>query len=266
MHITVSIAQLDVIEAEPERNLERGFAMIAEAARRGADLVCFPELWTTGLDWNRNRQLAAGHASAIEAMAAQAARNAIWISSPMLRLSADGALHNSSFLFAPDGAQAACYDKIHLFSPLHEDRCISAGSSLCVAETPWGPTGLSVCYDLRFPELFRACALRGAVLQICSAAFPHPRQEHWRVLARARAIENQFFMLAVNRVGSEHTGAQGNISFCGSSAVIDPWGTALAEAGEQECLLTARIDIDQCAAARSAIPVLRDRRPETYET
>jgi len=239
--------------------------MIEEAAQRGSDLVCFPELWTTGLDWARNRQLAAGHATVQAAIAQQAARHAIWVSSPMLRLSAEGGLYNSSYLFAPDGAQAACYDKIHLFSPFHEDRSISAGSTLCIADTPWGPTGLSVCYDLRFPELFRSCALRGAVLQICSAAFPHPRREHWRVLTRARAIENQFFMLAVNRVGSEHMGPQGNVSFCGASAVIDPWGTALIEADEQESLLTARIDISQCETARSAIPVLHDRRPETYE-
>jgi predicted amidohydrolase len=265
MHITVSIAQFDVAPAEPGRNLERGCVMIAEAAQLGSNLVCFPEMWTTGLDWNRNRQLAAGHASAIDAIAAQAARHAIWISSPMLRLSADGSLHNSSFLFAPDGTQAACYDKIHLFSPMNEHRCISAGVNLCVAGTPWGPTGLSVCYDLRFPELFRSCALRGAVLQICSAAFPHPRQEHWRVLVRARAIENQFFMLAVNRAGSETMGGRERVSFCGSSAVIDPWGTALVEADEQECLLTARIDIAQCAEARKAIPILCDRRPETYE-
>jgi len=265
MQITVSIAQLDVAQGDPERNLERGCAMIEEAAQRGSDLVCFPELWTTGLDWARNRRLAAGHADVRAEVARQAARHAICISSPMLRFSPDGGLYNSSYLFAPDGTQAACYDKIHLFSPFHEDRHICAGSSLCSAETPWGLTGLSVCYDLRFPELFRSCALQGVVLQICSAAFPHPRREHWRVLTRARAIENQFFLLAVNRVGCEAMGSQGSAAFCGSSAVIDPWGTVLIEAEEQECLLTTRIAIDQCAAARSAMPVLRDRRPETYE-
>lgn len=265
MQITVSLAQMDVVQAKPERNLERGCAMIGEAARRDSDLVCFPEMWTTGFDWVSNRQLAPGHAAVQAAIAEQAARHAIWVSSPMLRMSADGSLRNSSFLFAPDGEQAACYDKIHLFSPFHEDRHVSAGTELCVAETPWGLSGLSVCYDLRFPELFRSCALRGVVLQICSAAFPHPRREHWKVLARARAIENQFFMLAVNRVGSENMGVQESVAFCGSSAVIDPWGTVLVEAEEQECLLTVRLNIDQSAAARKAIPVLRDRRPETYE-
>jgi len=264
MQLTVSIVQMDVAQADLERNLERGRAMIAEAAKRGSDLVCFPEMWTTGLNWNSNRQCAAGHADVHAALAEQAARHAIWISSPMLRVAADGAMYNSSFLFAPDGTQAAWYDKIHLFSPFHEDRFISAGSSLCVAETPWGPTGLSVCYDLRFPEMFRAYALQGVVLQICSAAFPHSRLDHWRVLVRARAIENQFFMLAVNRAGSEDLGSAGKVVFGGSSAVIDPWGNTLIEADTQECLLTVLLDTSLREQARTAIPVFVDRKPDAY--
>ena len=174
-------------------------------------------------------------------------------------------MHNTSFLFGPDGSLAASYNKIHLFSLFHEDRAIGAGNELCVVDTPWGLTGLSICYDLRFPELFRSYALRGVCLQVCSAAWPHPRQEHWRVLTRARAIENQVFMLAVNRVGSEEIASQGTTSYCGSSAVIDPWGTSVIEAEEHECLLTARIDTALCAEARKHIPVLRDRRPDAYE-
>ena len=175
MEITVSIAQMDVVQGEPERNVARGCAMIDEAARRHSDLVCFPEMWTTGFDWERNRQLAAGHAAIHKAVAEQAARHKIWISSPMLSLAPDGGMHNTSFLFAPDGNLAAAYNKIHLFSPFHEDRSISAGSKLCVVDTPWGLTSLSICYDLRFPELFRSYALRGVCLLVCSAAWPHPR-------------------------------------------------------------------------------------------
>ena len=265
MEITVSIAQMDVAQGEPERNVERGCAMISEAARRGSQLICFPEMWTTGFGWARNQQLAAGHAGIHKAIAEQAARCKIWISSPTLSLSPDGSMHNTSFLFGPDGSTAASYNKIHLFSPFHEDRSIKAGNELCVVATPWGLTGLSICYDLRFPELFRSYALRGVCLQICSAAFPHPRQEHWQVLTRARAIENQVFMLAVNRVGSEEIASQGTAFYCGSSAVIDPWGKPVQEAGEQECLLTAHIDTALCAAARKHIPVLHDRRPDAYE-
>jgi omega-amidase len=265
MEITVSIAQMDVAQGAPERNVERGCAMIAEAAQRGSHLVCFPEMWTTGFDWARNQQLAAGHAGIHKAIAEQAARHKLWISSPTLSLSPDGSMHNTSFLFGPDGSMAASYNKIHLFSPFHEDRSISAGNELCVVDTPWGLTGLSICYDLRFPELFRSYALRGVCLQICSAAFPHPRQEHWQVLTRARAIENQVFVLAVNRVGSEEIASQGTAFYCGSSAVIDPWGRLVTEAGEQECLLTAHIDTAQCAAARKHIPVIHDRRPDVYE-
>lgn len=265
MEITVSIAQMDVAQGEPECNVERGIAMIAEAKQRGSHLICFPEMWTTGFDWARNQQLAVGHAEIHKAIAEQASMHKIWISSPMLSLSADGHMQNTSFLFGPDGTLAASYNKIHLFSPIDEDRSISAGSELCVIDTPWGLTGLSICYDLRFPELFRSYALRGVYLQICSAAFPHPRQEHWRVLTRARAIENQFFMLAVNQVGSEPIASRGTTTYCGLSAVIDPWGNSVVEAQEQECLLTATIDTGKCAAARKHIPVLCDRRPDVYE-
>jgi len=263
MEITVSIAQTDVAPGEVARNIERGRSLIAEAAGRGSDLVCFPEMWTTGLG-GTSLYGAAESEAAQKAIGAEAARCALWISSPMLEALPDGSRYNTSFLFAPDGSIAAAYRKIHLFSPFHEERSISPGSTLCTADTPWGPSGLSVCYDLRFPELFRSCALKGAVIQICSAAFPHPRREHWRILTRARAIENQVFMLAANRVGSENMAAQGSVSFCGASAVIDPWGATLAEAHEQECLLSVRIDINVCAQARKAIPALQNRRPDTY--
>jgi len=264
MEITVSIAQLDIAAGEVERNLERGRHMIAEAAGRGSDLVCFPEMWTTGLG-GAGRHDAAGCEAARHAIAEEAARHALWISSPMLEVLPGGSRYNTSFLFAPDGRLAAAYRKIHLFSPFQEERSISPGTGLCTADTPWGPSGLSVCYDLRFPEMFRSYALRGVVLQVCSAAFPHPRRAHWQVLSRARAIENQFFVLAVNRVGNEDMAGRGNVSFCGSSAVIDPWGSVVAEADEQECLLSARIETGLCAEARSAMPVLRDRRPDAYE-
>jgi len=265
MEITVSIAQMDVAQADPNSNIERGCAMIAEAARRGSHLICFPEMWTTGFDWKRNQQLAANHIDIHNAIAEQAARHEIWISSPMLSQSADGRMQNTSFLFSSDGSLAASYDKIHLFSPFHEDRYIGGGQNLCVVDTPWGLTGLSLCYDIRFPELFRSYALRGVCLQVCSAAFPYPRQEHWRLLIRARAIENQFFMLAVNRVGKEQIASQGSTSYCGSSAVLDPWGNSIIEGEDREDLLTASIDTAQCNEARKQIPVLHDRRPEIYE-
>ena len=265
MEITVSIAQMDVVQGEPDSNVERGCAMIAEAARRGSQLICFPEMWTTGFDWSRNKKLVAGHTEIHNVIADQAARHKIWISSPMLNRAADGQMRNTSFLFAPDGSLAASYNKIHLFSLFYEDRYIGAGQELCVADTPWGPTGLSLCYDLRFPELFRSYALRGVCLQVCSAAFPHPRQEHWRVLVRARAIENQMFMLAVNRVGSEQFASLASTSYCGSSAVIDPWGNSVVAGQEQESLLTACIDTVQCTEARKQIPVLLDRRSDVYE-
>ena len=126
-------------------------------------------------------------------------------------------------------------------------------------ELPWGCAGLAICYDLRFPELFRRYALEGARLMILPAAWPHPRRMHWRTLLRSRAIENQCFVAACNRVGTAD-----DVSFFGSSAVIDPWGETLIEGGETEALLTVRIDLDTVEATRAKIPIFADRRPELY--
>jgi predicted amidohydrolase len=142
-----------------------------------------------------------------------------------------------------------------------EDRWLRAGDRLCLAQTPWGAAGLAICYDLRVPELFRAYALQGAVLILLVAQWPAARQDHWRTLIRARAIENQLFVAAVNRTGTSKDEA-----FGGGSLVVDPWGAVVAEAGDQETLLSAEIDLERVAQVRRQMPVLQDRRPEVYET
>jgi omega-amidase len=118
---------------------------------------------------------------------------------------------------------------------------------------------MTICYDLRFPELFRRYALAGARLILVPAEWPHPRRAHWQTLLRARAIENQCFVAACNRVG-----ITGNSTFFGASAVIDPWGEALVEGGETELILTATIDLSLVDTVRKRIPVFEDRRPELY--
>jgi len=134
-----------------------------------------------------------------------------------------------------------------------------------MVDTPWGPVGLSICYDIRFPELFRTYALQGARMALSPIAFPHPRLDHWRILVRARAIENQMFLVGVNRVGSEDFGSDGTVTFFGNSVIIDPWGRTVVEAGEtEETLLTASIDLQQAEEVRSRMRVLGDRRPELY--
>jgi predicted amidohydrolase len=184
----------------------------------------------------------------------------------MLALNDNGKASNASILFDPQGRIAGIYRKAHLFAMIREADHLASGNSLCIVDTPWGKIGLTICYDIRFPELFRTYALKGAMIVLSPMAFPHPRIEHWKTLVRARAIENQFFMIGTNRVGEENLGRCGKISYCGASAIIDPWGVTVIEGSEtKEELLTAAIEVNKVNEVRGKMSVLRDRRPDLYE-
>ncbi len=265
MEITVSVAQIDVAQSDCESNLGKGEALIAEAARRGSDLVCFPEMWTTGSNWADNERMARDHEAVIDRVAALARGNRIWVSGSMPALGPKGGVSNTHILFDAGGEKAGVYRKSHLFTMLHEDEHVEAGDSLCMVEAPWGPTALTVCYDIRFPELFRSYALMGAKITLSPMAFPYPRLPHWKVLVRARAIENQMFMVGANQVGDEDFGTNGAVTYFGDSVIVDPWGEPVAEAGETgEALLTATIDLALVDTVRSGMRVLEDRRPDLY--
>ena len=264
--VTISLAQMSVIRSKPEENLKKGETLTAEAAMRGSDIICFPEMWTTGFDWAANKLIAPEQQKTLEIIADMARRYHIWINGSMLALDEDGNMSNTSILFDADGNKTGTYCKTHLFSLLHEEKHMAAGKSLCTVETPWGLAGLSICYDVRFPELFRTYALKGVKIMFLPAAFPYPRLPHWKVLVRARAIENQMFVLATNQVGPEDFGREGAATYFGNSVIIDPWGETVIEAGEsREMLLTATIDVVKVDEVRSKIRVLQDRRPELYK-
>jgi predicted amidohydrolase len=266
MKVTISIAQIDVLRGRFEENLEKGRAWAGEAARRGSELICFPEMWTTGFDWETNKRIAVEHEKVKDEVAAMAREHAIWISGSTLSLNDDGSVSNTHRLFDPRGGVAGTYSKTHLFSLMHEDLHEKPGDALCIVETPWGPTALTVCYEIRFPELFRTYALKGAVMTLSPAAFPFPRLHHWKILIRARAIENQMFMVGTNQVGSEKFGPDGAVTYFGDSVIIDPWGNTVVEASESdETLLTATIDTEMALRVRDKMRVLEDRRPDLYE-
>jgi omega-amidase len=264
--LTLSLAQIEIVQADAAANLKKAEDLVAEAARRKSDIICFPEMWTTGFNWEFNRTNASSHEVYIEKVADLARRHGIWINGSMLALNDEGKVANTSILFNPQGEKAAIYRKTHLFSLLHEERHMMPGSALTIAETPWGPMGLSICYDIRFPEIFRTYALKGARVTLSPMAFPHPRLDHWKILVRARAIENQMYMVGINRVGNEDMGAGGIISYFGTSCIIDPWGKTVVEASEcDEMLLTATIDLSYADEVRKQMTVLSDRRPELYD-
>ena len=188
----------------------------------------------------------------------------IWVNGSVLALDEENRVTNTSILFDAKGQQTGIYRKTHLFSLLHENQHMAAGKSLTIVDTPWGKAGLAICYDIRFPELFRTYALRGVKFVLIPAAFPHPRLDHWQILVRARAIENQMFCIGVNQVGREDFGTDGWVTYFGHSVIIDPWGRTVLEGGEEETLFTATIDMDQVHEIRSTMTVLQDRRPELY--
>jgi omega-amidase len=263
---TISLAQMAVIPSRPDLNLERGEELIREAARRGSDLICFPEMWTSGFAWEELKRIARNHAAVTDHLRELARRHHIWINGSMPISGESDRVANTSLLFNPDGKVAGTYQKTHLFTFFHEERYMEAGKALSLVDTPWGPAGLTICYDIRFPELFRTYALRGASLIISPTAFPYPRLEHWKILARARAIENQLYFIGTNRVGSEDLGQDGSVTYFGNSVIIGPWGETVIEGNERdEQLLTATIDLDRVRDVRASMRVLEDRRPDLYD-
>ena len=171
----------------------------------------------------------------------------------------DGRAYNTFVLFGVDGEAWGVYRKIHRFRLLQEEKWLEAGDQLVLAQTPWGKVGLSICYDLRFPEMFRPYFIAGAKLILVVAEWPERRIGHWTKLLQARAIENQAFFAGVNKVGF----SQG-VKLGGCSAIIDPWGIPIIEGDDDEALLTAQIDTHESDKARRYIPVLRDRQPAIY--
>jgi omega-amidase len=259
MEWTISLAQMDIALGQPQVNLAKVQELTAEAKRRGSDMVLFPELWSTGYDLENAGQ----HATRLDEglfveLAALARENAIHICGSLLALQ-DGRYYNTAALFSPAGERLGHYSKIHLFRLMEEDKYLAAGQATPVFDLPWGKSAIAICYDLRFPELFRRYALAGVSIIFLPAEWPYPRLEHWRTLLQARAIENQLFIAACNRVG-ESKGER----FFGHSAIYDPWGKVVVEAGDGEVLLTASVDMALVEEVRQVIPVFADRRPELY--
>lgn len=262
----ISLAQMEVIRSNPEENLQKGKQFIAEASRRGSDIICFPEMWTTGFPWEDMGEMARRQTGILASLCTLARDHRIWINGSLPVLTVHGRVANTSILIDQEGQIAGTYRKAHLFSLFHEEQFIEPGDSLCMVSAPWGKTGLAICYDIRFPELYRTYALKGAEMVLSPAAFPYPRLGHWKILSRARAIENQIYLVAANRVGIEDMGSGGEVTYFGSSAIIDPWGETVVEGSEgEEELLTATVDMARVGEVRSSMGVFADRRPDLYE-
>lgn len=252
----------------PAANLDAATKLIGEAKQAGADYVLTPEM-TNIMELSRERLFAAivpeENDPSLAALR-ELARNLslyLHVGSLAIKVSPEKAA-NRSFLINPKGEIIARYDKIHMFDvdlgnaeSYRESQNYRAGELAALADLPWGRFGLSICYDLRFPALYRALAEAGASMLTIPSAFTRLTGEaHWHVLVRARAIENGCFVLAAAQGGVHENGRE---TF-GHSLVVDPWGRILAEAGTEPCVVMADIDPAAVAAARARIPSLQHGR------
>lgn len=261
----IAIAQYSVERGLPAINLEQIESFADEAAASQAVCLVLPEMCTTGFDGAKNRELLVIAREQREQVAVFAAKYNIAICGSFLEETESGNAANTFYFINSSGGVEAKYRKIHLFTLFREDKHVEAGTGIVTANTELGTIGCSICYDLRFPELFRCCALAGATIQMLPAAFPHPRLAHWQTLIRARAIENQCYFIAVNQCGQEgHGDTVGDIQYFGHSMVVDPWGEVVFEAGEDAGLFLVDIDPELVEKCRERLPALRDRRPELY--
>lgn len=259
MELTIALAQMDVRTAEPRVNLDAARDLVAQAREAAADLVLLPELWYQGYDLERAADWAVPLGDGPFAhMAALARESRLYLAGSVLERH-DGGISNTAALYDPEGTLLGAYRKVHLFRLMEEHHYLVPGQHAVLCPTPWGPTGLAICYDLRFPELFRAMAVAGAVLFLVPAQWPVRRIEAWSLLARGRAVENELYVATCNRVGTD-----GDVVFPGRSCVVDPWGAVLVEGDERSGLLLARADLREVAKARRYLTVYEDRRPEAY--
>ena len=265
----VAAVQLNSTD-DKERNLEVAERLVREAAAGGAELIGLPEKWSL---LGSGAALRAG-AEPLDGPTLTAAR--AWArglgvhllaGSIAERVAGQEKLANTSVLIGPEGEIEASYRKIHMFDvdvggvsyreSAHED----PGEEIVTGGVGKVVVGLTVCYDLRFPELYRILALRGARLITVPAAFTlHTGKDHWEVLLRARAIENQVFVLAPGQIGE----APPHYHSYGRSMIVDPWGVVLATAPDEECFVAADLDLDAQDLVRERIPSLANRRPQAY--
>ncbi len=253
---------------EKARNLAAAERLVRAAAADGAELVALPEKWNL---LAAGEELLAG-AEPLDGPTLTAARGwarelGIHLLAGSISEGGDKKAFNTSVLIGPDGADLAVYRKIHMFDVeaggvvYRESEHEQPGGEIVSAALGEPVLGLTVCYDLRFPELFRILAVRGARLIAVPSAFTLATgRDHWQVLLRARAIENQVFVLAPNQVGE----APPHFSSYGRSAIVDPWGVVLATAPDEECFVAAELDLAAQERVRESLPSLANRRPQAY--
>lgn len=257
----VTCIQHDVIFGNPEANYAKMEKLLERAMKDTPDVIVLPELWTIGYDLTRLDEIAEEGAGRTKAFLSEAARRygVYLVGGSTAKRTRDG-VYNTLLVYDREGQPISEYDKAHLFKLMDEHLYLRSGSGKGLFELGSIRSAGVVCYDIRFPEWIRTHISSGAETLFVVAQWPLARLEHWRALLIARAIENQCWVVACNRSGSDPSNV-----FAGHSMVVGPWGEVIAEAGESDEFLTADIDMAEVIKARGRIPVFEDRRPELYE-
>ncbi|REE88604.1 putative amidohydrolase [Paenibacillus taihuensis] len=260
--LRIALVQMHVDAGNPDANYER-LKMKLEEAVQGTekpDLIMLPEMWNTGYALEQIDQIADVNGERTKVMLSSfASEHRVQLIGGSIAEKRENGVYNTIYAFDENGEVIADYSKIHLFRLMDEEKHLLAGEKLGQLKVAGADAGMMICYDIRFPELARKLALGGAKAMFVPAQWPNPRLHHWRTLLLARAIENQMFVIACNRCGTS-----GSSTFFGHSLIIDPWGEIIAEAGEEETILRAEIDLSMVDAVRAKIPVFEDRRPALY--
>ncbi|MBA4547803.1 carbon-nitrogen family hydrolase [Thermoactinomyces intermedius] len=261
MQKTVALIQMDIAYGQPEANRKKVEEKIAQAMEQQPDLIMLPELWDTGYDLTRLDEIADDHGQTNKSFLQGLARkHQVSVIGGSVSNREETGTYNTLYAFDPSGKQTAEYKKVHLFRLMEEEKYLKAGNQEGVFQWDGLLCAAAICYDIRFPEWIRKMMLRGAHVLFVPAEWPEPRLSHWRHLLISRAVENQCYVVACNRAGKDPKN-----TFAGHSMVVDPWGEVIAEAGEDEEILFADLDLSLVQKVRSTIPVFTDRRPELYE-
>lgn len=266
----ISVIQMKV-EATKEESLTSAIRKIEKAAASGADFAVLPEMFSCPYETSNFPLYAEKEDGKSTAALSEAARknNIYLIGGSIPELSDDGKVYNTSFVFDRDGKQIAKHRKVHLFDiditggqHFRESDTLTAGDQITVFPTEFGNMGLCICYDIRFPEIFRVMADKGAILVFCPAAFNRTTgPKHWDLLFCSRAVDNQIFMVGAAPAADE---TASYISY-GHSVIVSPWGEILGEEGEGEGILSRTIDLSEIEKVREQLPLLLHRRKELYQ-
>ncbi len=252
------LVQFDVKSGQIEANLNILLGHLEKLASDNVNLAVLPEMFSCSFDNENLRKHSKLTDKVLKRLSLFATENQMAIAGSLPEKENDQ-IFNTMVFMDRDGQIKARYRKIHLFKLTNEHLYYSAGNEIAVIDSSFGRIGLMICYDLRFPELARTLSLHGVQMIIVSAQWPESRKEHWNTLIKARAIENQLFMVCSNR-----TGVENNLKFPGMSMVVDPMGHVLIEGKNNATSMFADVDLSIVKHARTLIPCMADRRDDIY--